>query len=817
MNKCFHCGDPCLSGSVEHLDKNFCCQGCATVFDILHDNDLSYYYELQDAPGVSPKISEKKYAYLDKQEIIDTLVEFTEDGVQVVSFVIPSMHCSSCIWVLEHLHKLEPSVRKAYVNFPKKSVRITYDSSTLSLREVVELLTKLGYEPNISLEDMEAKKASVDRSLVYKLGIAGFAFGNIMSLSLPDYFDLHDFWLSQFRPLFRYLMFCFSLPVVFYSASDYFINAYKGLRSKVLNIDFPLALGIAVLFIRSTYEVFLDSGSGFFDSLTGLVFFLLLGKFFQQKTYAFLSFDRDYKSYFPIAVTLLRRSEEKVEEEQVPVYQLQKGDRILLRNEELLPADAVLIKGDAHIDYSFVTGESQPIHKRSGDKIFSGGRQQGAVLELEITKPVEQSYLTQLWSDEVFSKNKQTNFRTLTDSISQRFTIAILLIAVLSTSFWLFYDASKALQVFTAVLIIACPCAIALSAPFTLGNLLRIYGKHEMYLKDAEVIERMSQIDTIVFDKTGTITSNKETRISYDGKPIPEDLLSIVVSVLRGSNHPLSRGLYAYFDRQSTIALDSFTEHTGKGMEATYNGHVVKIGSASFVGASTNEKEVNKTRVFIKVDDTIYGRCVFQNVYRDGVEDLFEALGPDQELIVLSGDNDGEQKYLKTIFPKGTQMYFDQTPADKLEFIKKLQADAKSVMMVGDGLNDAGALAQSDVGIVVSENVNVFSPACDGILAAPRLVDLNRFIALSKRGVKIIKWSFIFSLFYNIIGTSFAVTGNLLPVVAAILMPLSSISIVAFTTFASRLSENILNKKEKPKHDNSHRLESATDIILQKS
>lgn len=815
MSKCFHCGDPCLGGSVEHRDKNFCCQGCATVFDILHDNDLSYYYELQDTPGISPRISEKKYAYLDKQEIIDKLVEFTEDGVQVASFVIPSMHCSSCIWVLEHLHKLEPSVRKAYVNFPKKSVRITYDSSSLSLRGIVELLTKLGYEPNISLEDMEVKKASVDRSLVYKLGIAGFAFGNIMSLSLPDYFDIHDFWLSQFRPLFRYLMFCFSLPVVFYSASDYFINAYKGLRSKVLNIDFPLALGIAVLFIRSTYEVFLDSGSGFFDSLTGLVFFLLLGKFFQQKTYAFLSFDRDYKSYFPIAVTLLRRTEGKIEEEQVPVYQLQKGDRVLLRNEELLPADAVLIKGDAHIDYSFVTGESQPVHKRSGDKIFSGGRQQGAVLELEITKPVGQSYLTQLWSNEVFSKSRQTNFRTLTDSISQRFTIAILLIAVLSTSFWLFYDASKALQVFTAVLIIACPCAIALSAPFTLGNLLRIYGKHEMYLKDAEVIERMAQIDTIVFDKTGTITSNKETRISYDGQAIPEELFPMIVSVLRGSNHPLSRGLYGYLDRDETISLDSFIEHTGKGMEATYNGSVIKIGSANFVGASTKEREVNKTRVFIKVNDTIYGRYVFQNVYREGVEELFEALEPDQQLIVLSGDNDGEHKYLETIFPKGTQMYFDQTPDDKLQFIKKLQAEGKSVMMVGDGLNDAGALAQSDVGIVVSENVNVFSPACDGILAAPRLVDLNRFIALSKRGVKIIKWSFIFSLFYNIIGTSFAVTGNLMPVVAAILMPLSSISIVAFTTFASRLSENILNKKEKPKHDKSHRLERATNIILQ--
>lgn len=817
MDMCFHCGDPCVSGTIEHRGKSFCCKGCTTVYDILHDNDLSYYYELEKNPGTSPKISEGKYAYLDKEEIIEKLVEFTEEGVQVVSFVIPSMHCSSCIWVLEHLHRLEPNVRKAFVNFPKKSVRITYDSSSISLRKVVELLTRLGYEPNISLEDMDQKKSTIDRSIIYKLGIAGFAFGNIMSLSIPDYFDLNDFWLDQFRPLFRYLMFAFSLPVVFYSASDYFINAYKGLRSKVLNIDFPLALGIAVLFIRSTYEIFLDSGTGFYDSLTGLVFFLLLGKFFQQKTYAFLSFERDYKSYFPIAVTLLRRTDQQIEEEQVPVFQLQKGDRVLLRNEELLPADAILIKGEAHIDYSFVTGESQPVHKKSGDKVFAGGRQQGGVLELEITKPVEQSYLTQLWSDEVFSKNRQTNFRTLTDSISQRFTIGILLIAILSTSFWLFYDPSKALQVFTAVLIIACPCAIALSAPFTLGNLLRIYGKHEIYLKDAEVIERMAKVDTIVFDKTGTITSSKESNISYEGDRIPKDFHPILYSVLRGSNHPLSRSLYLHLEGNEPLALDSFTEHTGKGMLATYKGNRIKIGSASFVGATAKQESLHQTRVYIQINDRVYGSYVFQNAYREGVEELFNALDVDsQELLVLSGDNDGEYAYLQTIFPSETKMYFNQTPTDKLEFIKKLQAQGKSVMMVGDGLNDAGALAQSDVGLVVSENVNVFSPACDGILSASKLVYLDRFIALSKRGVQIIKWSFIFSLFYNIIGTSFAVTGNLMPVVAAILMPLSSISIVAFTTFASRLSENILNKSKKSKYDKSHRLADAADIVLQR-
>ena len=309
-------------------------------------------------------------------------------------------------------------------------------------------------------------------------------------------------------------MFTFSLPVVFYAGADYFISAYKGLRSKLLNIDVPIALGIAVLFIRSTVEIIFDLGSGFFDSLTGLVFFLLLGKFFQQKTYTFLSFERDYKSYFPIAVTKISS---EIGEHPIQVYDIKKGDRLLIRNEELIPVDGILINGKARIDYSFVTGESETVSKQSGDKLFAGGKQTSGVIEMEAIKSVEQSYLTQLWSNDVFSKNKEDGFTTLTNKISKRFTIAVLSIAFIATTFWLFVDASKAMNVFTAVLIIACPCAIALSAPFTFGNLLRIFGKLKFYVKNASVIEQLAAINTIIFDKTGTITSNKKSTANYDG------------------------------------------------------------------------------------------------------------------------------------------------------------------------------------------------------------------------------------------------------------------------------------------------------------
>ncbi|MCF4101411.1 heavy metal translocating P-type ATPase metal-binding domain-containing protein [Gillisia sp. M10.2A] len=799
MDKCYHCGDNCSNTAITHLDKVFCCNGCKTVFDILQENDLSYYYNLDESPGTSPSLNEAKFNFLENEAIVERLLEFNEQDTQVVSFIIPSIHCSSCIWVLENLSKIDASVKNTQVNFPEKSIRITYNSEQLSLKNLVVLLCRIGYEPSISLDDFEKKEKKVDRSLIYKLGVAGFAFGNIMFLSFPEYFEVNEFWLEKFKYIFRWLMFAFSLPVVFYSGRDYFISAYKGLRSKILNIDVPIAIGISVLFIRSTAEIIFDLGTGFFDSLAGLIFFLLLGRFFQQKTYAFLSFERDYKSYFPIAVTRIFQDPEKsTSEEQAQIYDLKTGDRILIRNSELIPVDSILIKGSALIDYSFVTGEAEPVAKRSGDKLFAGGKQQAGIIELEVIKPVEQSYLTQLWSNEIFSKTKQSNFQSLTDRISKKFTIGILSIAFIATLFWMIADPSKALNVFTAVLIVACPCAIALAAPFTLGNLLRIFGRHKLYIKDTSVIEQMSHIDTVVFDKTGTLTSNTKNLISYEGITLTEQEITLLTSTLRASNHPLSRSLYKMLQENDIETLDEFEEEIGKGISGTINQDSIRIGSFDFVESSnpTEDKLATKenykrTEVHISSNNTYKGCYIFYNQYRNGIQEIFDRLKQHAEIIILSGDNDGEKRHLEELLPKDTQLLFNQKPKDKLEYIKQLQKLGRKVMMVGDGLNDSGALAQSNVGIVISENINVFSPACDGILDASRFKDLYDFVKLSRKGVSVIKWSFLFSLFYNIIGLLFAITGNLAPVVAAILMPLSSISIVIFTTVAT----NILGRK----------------------
>ncbi len=783
---CFHCGDECKSTQISFQDKYFCCNGCKTVFEIFSENDLTCYYDLEASPGAIPKEIQGKYDFLNEDNIIEKLTEFNDGKTQITNLYIPHIHCSSCIWILENLNKLNPNITASMVNFGKKTVRVTYNSEKVSLKEVVLLLSSIGYEPYISLDDFKGEASKVNRSLIYKLGVAGFAFGNVMFLSFPEYFEVGEYWLEQYKHLFRWIMFGYALPVVFYAGRDYFISAYKGLRSKILNIDVPIALGIAVLFIRSTVEIIFDLGSGFFDSLTGLVFFLLVGKFFQQKTYSFLSFERDYKSYFPIAVTKITKSGE---ETPIQVYDIKKGDRLLIRNEELIPVDGILINGNAHIDYSFVTGESESVRKSSGDKLFAGGKQTSGMIEMEALKSVEQSYLTQLWSNDVFNKNKEEGFTNLTNAISKRFTIAVLAIAFIATTYWLIFDSSKAMNVFTAVLIIACPCAIALSAPFTFGNLLRIFGKLKFYVKNASALEQLAHINTIIFDKTGTITSNKKSTANYDGIPLSHSEEILLKNTLRGSNHPLSRTLYDILEEHNIIPLEHFQEHLGKGIEAQHKDNHIKIGSASFVGSQ--EQSVLNTTVHVSTNNQYKGKFTFYNSYRKGLSKLFNALKTRYDLVVLSGDNEGEQENLKKLLPAKTKLIFNQKPDDKLEYIKYHQGEGAKVLMIGDGLNDAGALAQSNVGVAISENVNVFSPACDAILDASKFNQLDKFIGASRSAISIIKWSFVLSFVYNIIGLYFAVTGQLAPVIAAILMPLSSISIVIFTTIAT----NVLGRR----------------------
>lgn len=778
---CFHCGlDIVKSDEIIFEGKNFCCTGCKTVYEIFSQNDLICYYDFEKSPGATPQETIGKYDFLDNESIVSKLLEFQENSIEIISLHIPHIHCSSCIWILENLQRLQKGIAASQVNFPEKKVRITYNPEETSLKQIVLLLNSIGYEPYISLENYETGKQNIDRSLTYKIAVAFFCFGNIMLLSFPEYFEVKEFWLNQYRGFFRWLIFAISIPSFLYSASGYYVAAWKSIKAKMLSIEIPIALGIVVMFVRSTVDIIFDYGQGFFDSMCGLIFFMLLGKLFQQKTYDFLSFERDYKSYFPIAVTKILPNGNEVP---VAAYEIVKGDRLLIRNQELIPVDGILISEKAVLDYSFVSGEAIPIEKKSGDKVFAGGKQLGKVIEMDVLFSVSQSYLTQLWSNAIFQKNVDVKYKNITDTISRYFTPALLILAFLSFFYWIFIDVNTAFNVFTAILIVACPCALALTAPFTLGNVLRIMGNRKFYLKNATVIEQLAKVDTLVFDKTGTITTHKKSSILVEGTLSAEELV-LLKNVLRGSNHPLSRRLYDFLPDVKKQKVDDFHEITGNGIVANIAGKIIKIGSATFVGFN-DETDLKQTIVYLTIDDKYVAKFIFNNQYRDGLELLFKKLDKKYQLKILSGDNDGERSALEQLLPQNIELIFNQKPEEKLEFIKNLQAQGKNVLMIGDGLNDAGALAQSNVGISISENVNVFSPACDGILDASQFEKIAFFLRFSKKAMSIIYMSFGLSLLYNVVGLSFAITGNLLPIVAAIIMPLSTITIISFVTIMS--------------------------------
>lgn len=792
---CYHCGEDCEDEVILDGEKKFCCNGCHTVYLLLDENNLNNYYNLNNKPGVQQKSrsSKEKLAYLDDAVIREKLIDFSDGNITKISFYLPQVHCSSCVWLLEKLPQLHHGVANAKVNFLKKEVYVNFYEEKLSLRALVELLINLGYEPLINLEDLDKKKkqrksATQTKAFFIKLGITGFCFGNIMMLSFPEYLGI-DEMDRAFIDLFGYLNLVLSLPVFFYGANDYLLSAWAALKHKTVNIDVPISLGILALFSRSIYEILFQVGAGYLDSLSALIFLLLIGKWFQQKTFDNISFERDYKSYFPIAVTTVKDGKE----ETIPISNLKEGDILSIRNGELIPSDAVLLEGEAHIDYSFVTGESKPVPKKTGDFIYAGGKQKGGIIRLKMVKEVSQSYLTRLWNDSAFQQEKAHNLNDKTNVIGKYFTFVVLFIAFGSAFYWWGEGIEKAVNTFTAVLIIACPCALALNVPFTLGNALRFLAKSGLYVKDTQVIEGFPDINHFVFDKTGTITSADKEAVSFEGDSLTEQETEWVAELVRHSTHPVSQQISGYLNgKTQSKVVGSFKEYEGQGIEANINGKILRLGKLSFV-QEDSQKQIKKefqTVAHLSIDKAYRGKFVLKQNLRKGIEPLIENLSDKNQLSLLSGDNETEKERLSKIFTSSSDLRFNQSPEDKMNYIKGLQKDSQKVAMIGDGLNDAGALKQANIGIAVAENVHQFSPACDAILNAKQMAKFKTFFDFGKACMNVVYIGFALSFLYNIVGLYFAVQGDLSPIVAAILMPLSSVTVVGFgmlaTTFLSR-------------------------------
>jgi Cu+-exporting ATPase len=641
----------------------------------------------------------------------------------------------------------------------------------------VELLTHLGYEPHLNLDTVTSQQIHrTDRTRWYKIGLTGFAFANIMMLSFPEYLSGGVPLEPMIQSTLTALIVLLSIPVITYGASEFFISAWDGLKNKYLNIDAPIALALVITFGRSLYEIWTGTGSGYLDSMSGIVFFMLIGRWLQDRTYQTISFDRDFKSFFPIAINVVKDNRIQT----VPVDQVRPDDIVQVHHEELIPMDAILSKGKAEIDYSFVTGESLPVPVQIGEIIYAGGKQTGGVIELIAIKEVSQSYLTNLWAKKDPSPASAPAYSFI-DKLSKYFTYIVLTIGLIAGAYWLSQGQPNLMwNALTTILIVACPCALLLSANFTRGNILRILSNNKFYLKSANVIEELSKVDTIVFDKTGTLTRNHKMNVRYEGLVLTPELKSQIASLLIHSNHPLSVAVLHHLESEASFQAESFRIIENKGIEGWVDEHHFKIGSPEFTGQPIIKAK--GSQVVITIDNQLVGRFFISNAYRLGVFDLFPSLNKNYKLALISGDNPSEEQTLREKMGPDSELLFDQSPHDKLAYIQHLKENKQAhVLMIGDGLNDAGALQESHVGLAVCDDDNHFTPAADGIIHASKISILDKILRYVRSGKRIILFSFGISIAYNIIGLYFAVQGTLSPIVAAILMPSSSISIVGIT------------------------------------
>jgi Cu+-exporting ATPase len=791
---CCHCGEPCPDPSLTRAEKAFCCHGCLVVYDLLTESGLGHFYDLGPTPGthIGKKFSSAPWIFLDEPALAERLLDFTDDRQSKVTLHVPAIHCIACVWLLENLFRLHPGIERSEVNFARREAAITFRTGQIKLSELVALLGSLGYEPELNGSELDKTNPAPGRKRAWlQIGVAGFAFGNIMLFSIPQYFGLDQFHRGIFKTIFGVASLALALPVVIFSASDYWRSALLAVRRRQLTLEVPIAIGLAAIYGQSAWEIFNATGEGYCDSLTGLIFFLLCGRAFQARTQERMAFDRDYKSFLPLAVTRKIGAAEK----KILLSQLQVGDRVLIRNGELIPADARLVSGPAFVDYSFVTGESALVEKSEGDHLYAGGRQSGGAIEIETVKAVSQSYLMSLWNHEAFRKDRDDNFNTLTNRYSRRFTFVVVSVALLAAVFWIFSgNFPRGLKAFTSVLIVACPCALALAAPFTLGTAQRWLARLDVFLRNALILERLAKVDAIVFDKTGTLTAAGGKAITFDGSSLNETERHWMASLARHSTHPHSVSIAQSFEILSAPeSVSAFRETPGSGIEGTIQGHSLLLGSIDWLGSRgvrlTKTPGTDHTAaVHLAIDSRHRAAFRVSGTLRRDLGQLFQKLAGRYDLALLSGDNAREREAFRALLGSSATLKFNQSPIDKLGFIQHLQQSGRTVMMVGDGLNDAGALRQADVGVAVVEEIGVFSPASDVILAAGRVAQLFEILALARRSAALVRISFGISSLYNCVGISIAAAGLLSPLTCAVLMPLSSVSVVLFSCTMTSLA-----------------------------
>jgi len=790
--KCTHCqlefDETVMIVEEKNPDVYFCCHGCQGVYHLLQDDGLESFYDKMGNSQIAPPLQvESDSSGFDMESFRQRYIKTTKEGFSSVDLVIEGIHCAACIWLNEKVLSQKEGIVEASINFTNNKAKIVWDEDTIALSTVIDTIRSIGYNAypyDRSKEDIKATESKKDYFM--RMAIAVFASMNIMMIDVAKYAGFFSGMKEETLHLVHIAEFIFSTPVLFYSGWIFFKGAYFGLKNRIVNMDLLVSAGATLTYIYSLYVLFGGAGHSYFDSVAMIITFVLVGKYLEVigKKSAVDTMDK-IRSQVPLEATIVKNGVKTV----VPLDRIEVGDILEVKTGEKATVDGMLMGSDkgfiGTFDESSLTGESLPIEKKSGDTIFGGTINSGQVIRYTATKNYANSTLNSMVTLLEDALSSKPQIEDTTNELSKYFSVTILLLSMLTFVGWYLYNGNfeNALIVAISVIVIACPCALALATP--IASLIGISWAAEkgLLFKEAKLIETFSKADTIVLDKTGTITQGKLSVKSLSGD-IPKEYLPLLYALSDSSTHPVSLAVKKYLELETLVPniaeLEKIEQVQGKGLQAKYNNMVILGGNSKLLEEHHIEIKIESqyTLYHFAVDGKLILSFELDDEVKEGAIELISYLERIHvEVIMATGDH--EKVATRIAKEVGIQNFKSAlSPIDKADYISSLKEQGKRVVMVGDGINDALALSKADIAIAMGNGADVALAVSDVVILNNTLQAIEDSFMISRRTFRFIKQNLALSLLYNLLTIPVAMVGYVIPLVAALSMSLSSLMVV---------------------------------------
>ncbi len=796
---CRHCG-----GHIANAVDTFCCKGCEYVYLTLQRFGLSSYYDLKTSDDIpfprKESAHDRKYAYLDDPESVKGAIEILTSEKSRIRLYLSGIHCAACVWLLEKLPQVVKGIDRATVMFAASQIEIEFRPATIKLSEIAHTLNSFGYPPvPVNTQSIEAEDKRKNRQMMLRIGVAAVSASNTMMLAVSLFQGLYTGIEEPYASLFRWTSALIALPAVTYSAMPFYRTAFGSLLTGALHIDLPIAIAIATTYITGVITTYHGEEVVYFDSVTTLIFLLLIGRLIQAK--AVSQARASALSPWDLLPTTVRVVQGDVIEER-PLKNIAINDLVQVLPGERVPSDGVVERGSSSVDCSFLTGESLPYAVGKGSTVVGGSISIEGELYVRVAKTGRDSRLGSILNDIEHSQNTRTPAEDKVNALSSHFVIGLLLLSVFTYFFWSWYDPRRAFDVTVSLLIVTCPCALGLAIPSAIAVALGRAKKRGIFIRRPDAFEALAQTKHFYFDKTGTLTSGLLSVTAVEGES-EETLQAVHALAAFAPLHPVSKALREYTASKIGETRSPFSHlkhHPGKGVEGvTLDGQLVQLGSLRWIIESSNELEANlrsriaeweKFGVSITVlakSKRVIALFSLADTVAPAARELVSYLHAHGRTVsILSGDTQSavtavaKQLSIPIGLAKG-----ELFPEQKTAMIAE---DAERTCMICDGLNAASAMRKSDLSIGLRGGIEATIEVASLYISSGRLADLFDMLVAADRTNKIIRNNITYAVAYNVLGGALAVCGLVDSLIAAILMPVSSITVVLYAIFAKNFS-----------------------------